>query len=245
MMLEISNLTKKYSNNFIALDNISLSVNKGEFVVVIGQSGAGKSTLLRCINNLEPHTGTILVEGLCIEKLKHKALREARKNIAFIFQNYNLVENLSVLENVLHGMLGKIGFWRSVFGIYTRQEKNNALSLIEALGLLEMKYRCCADLSGGQKQRVGVARALMQKPSLILADEPTSSLDIASSNIVLNLLKENCKKNGITSVVNLHQIELAKKFADRIIALKNGQVVFDNIPSFLTDIEIKRIFGNS
>ena len=124
-------------------------------------------------------------------------------------------------------------------------KKNDALLLIEALGLLEMKYRCCADLSGGQKQRVGVARALMQKPSLILADEPTSSLDIASSNIVLNLLKENCKKNGITSVVNLHQIELAKKFADRIIALKNGQVVFDNIPSFLTDIEIKRIFGNS
>lgn len=245
MMLEISNLTKKYSNNFIALDNISLSVNKGEFVVVIGQSGAGKSTLLRCINNLEPHTGTILVEGFCIEKLKHKALREARKNIAFIFQNYNLVENLSVLENVLHGILGKIGFWRSIFGIYTREEKNDALLLIEALGLLEMKYRCCVDLSGGQKQRVGVARALMQKPSLILADEPTSSLDIASSNIVLNLLKENCKKNGITSVVNLHQIELAKKFADRIIALKNGQVVFDNIPSFLTDIEIKRIFGNS
>jgi len=245
MMLEISNLTKKYSNNFIALDNISLSVNKGEFVVVIGQSGAGKSTLLRCINNLESHTGTIFVEGFCIEKLKHKALREARKNIAFIFQNYNLVENLSVLENVLHGILGKIGFWRSIFGIYTREEKNDALLLIEALGLLEMKYRCCADLSGGQKQRVGVARALMQKPSLILADEPTSSLDIASSNIVLNLLKENCKKNGITSVVNLHQIELAKKFADRIIALKNGQIIFDNIPSFLTDIEIKRIFGNS
>ena len=243
-MLEISKLTKKYTNGFLALDNVSLSVNKGEFMVVIGQSGAGKSTLLRCINNLEPHTGRILVEGLCIEKLKQRALREVRKNIAFIFQNYNLVENLSVLENVLHGMLGKIGFWRSVFGIYTHQEKNNALSLIEALGLLEMKYRCCADLSGGQKQRVGIARALMQKPSLILADEPTSSLDIASSNIVLNLLKENCKKNGITCVVNLHQIELAKKFADRIVALKNGQVVFDGFPPALTESELRKIFEN-
>ena len=243
-MLEISKLTKKYTNGFLALDNVSLSVNKGEFMVVIGQSGAGKSTLLRCINNLEPHTGTILVEGLCIEKLKQRALKEARKNIAFIFQNYNLVENLSVLENVLHGMLGKIGFWRSVFGMYTRQEKNNALSLIEALGLLEMKYRCCADLSGGQKQRVGIARALMQKPRLILADEPTSSLDVASSNIVLNLLKENCKKNGITCVVNLHQIELAKKFADRIVALKNGQVVFDGFPTSLTETELKKIFEN-
>ena len=243
-MLEISKLTKKYTNGFLALDNVSLSVNKGEFMVVIGQSGAGKSTLLRCINNLEPHTGTILVEGLCIEKLNRRALKEVRKNIAFIFQNYNLVENLSVLENVLHGMLGKIGFWRSVFGIYTRQEKNNALSLIEVLGLLEMKYRCCADLSGGQKQRVGIARALMQKPRLILADEPTSSLDVASSNIVLNLLKENCKKNGITCVVNLHQIELAKKFADRIVALKNGQVVFDGFPPALTESELRKIFEN-
>ena len=243
-MLEISKLTKKYTNGFIALDNVSLSVNKGEFVVVIGQSGAGKSTLLRCINNLEPHTGTIFAEGFCIEKLNRRALREVRKDIAFIFQNYNLVENLSVLENVLHGILGKIGFWRSVFGIYTRQEKNNALSLIEVLGLLEMKYRCCADLSGGQKQRVGIARALMQKPRLILADEPTSSLDVASSNIVLNLLKENCKKNGITCVVNLHQIELAKKFADRIVALKNGQVVFDGFPSALTESELRKIFEN-
>ncbi|MGP1519917.1 MAG: phosphonate ABC transporter ATP-binding protein [Treponema sp.] len=241
-MLEISNLTKRYNNGFLALDNVSFSVKEGEFVAVVGQSGAGKSTLLRCINNLEEHSGNVVVNGLCIEKLSQGALRKVRKDIAFIFQNYNLVENLSVLENVLHGILGKIGFFRSVFGIYKQEEKEEACLLIEALGLLNMRYRCCVDLSGGQKQRVGIARALMQSPSIILADEPTSSLDVNSTNIVLNLLKKKCKEKGITSVVNLHQIEGAKKFADRIIALKKGKIVFDASPQFLTDDEIKKIF---
>lgn len=241
-MLEISNLTKRYSNGIIALDDVSFSVKKGEFVVVIGQSGAGKSTLLRCINNLEEHTGRVLVEGLCIEKFNSRALRNIRKNIAFIFQNYNLVENLSVLENVLHGILGKIGFFRSIFGIYKKEEKRNALLLIEALGLLDMEYRCCADLSGGQKQRVGIARALMQAPSIILADEPTSSLDINSANTVLKMLKESCKKKNIACIVNLHQIEVAKIFADRIIALKSGKIAFDAPPHLLTDADIKNIF---
>ncbi len=241
-MLEISNLTKRYNNGFLALDNVSFSIKEGEFVAVVGQSGAGKSTLLRCINNLEEHSGNVVVNGLCIEKLGQGALRKVRKDIAFIFQNYNLVENLSVIENVLHGILGKIGFFRSVFGIYKQEEKEEACLLIEALGLLDMRYRCCVDLSGGQKQRVGIARALMQSPSIILADEPTSSLDVNSTSIVLNLLKKKCKEKGITLVVNLHQIEGAKKFADRIIALKKGKIVFDASPQFLTDDEIKKIF---
>lgn len=241
-MLEVYNLTKTYHNGLVALDNISFSVKKGEFVVVIGKSGAGKSSLLRCINNLEEYSGKVMVKSFCIEKLKPKALRELRKDIAFIFQSYNLVESLSVLENILHGILGKMGFLRSVFGIYTREEKRNALFLIESLGLSDMKYRCCADLSGGQKQRVGVARALMQEPSIVLADEPTSSLDVSSTDIVLNLLKEKCKEKGMTCLVNLHQIEVAKKFADRIIALKKGRIVFDASPCFLTDIEVKKIF---
>lgn len=243
-MIEIYNLTKKYSNGLIALDNVSFLVNKGEFVVVIGQSGAGKSTLLRCINNLEEHGGKVKINGSCIEKLGKNELTNVRKNIAFIFQNYNLVESLSVLENVLHGLLGKIGFFRSIFGVYTKEEKKNAFLLMEALGLLDMKYRYCTDLSGGQKQRVGIARALMQSPSIILADEPTSSLDVNSTNVVLSLLKEKCKAKGITCIVNLHQIEVAKKFADRIVALKKGKIVFDNSPSFLTDAEIKEIFEN-
>lgn len=244
-MLEISNLTKKYTTSrLIALDNVSFSVKKGEFVAVIGQSGAGKSTLLRCINGLEAHTGSVVLEGLCIEKLSARKLREARKNIAFIFQNYNLVENLSVIENVLHGILGKIGFFRSIFGVYKREEKRNALLLLESLGLSDMPYRCCLDLSGGQKQRVGIARALMQSPSIVLADEPTSSLDVNSSNIVLNLLKENCKARKITCIVNLHQIEVAKRFADRIIALKKGKIVFDNEPTNLNDVAINEIFKN-
>ena len=244
-MLEISNLTKKYSNGFVALDNVSFSVKKGEFVVIVGQSGAGKSTLLRCINNLEEHEGKIVIDELCIEELKSKDLRETRKNIAFIFQEYNLVESLSVLENVLHGILGKMGFLRGIFGIYTKEEKQKAFSLIETLEILDAQYRCCADLSGGQKQRVGIARALMQSPSLILADEPTSSLDVNSTNLVLNLLKEQCKSNGITCIVNLHQIDVAKRFADRIIALKKGKIVFNASPSFLTDYEIKKIFENN
>ncbi|MGP1437716.1 MAG: phosphonate ABC transporter ATP-binding protein [Treponema sp.] len=241
-MLKISNLTKKYSNALIALDNVSFSVKKGEFVAIIGQSGAGKSTLLRCINNLEEHSGTIMLEGACIEQARN--LRELRKNIAFIFQNYNLVENLSVIENVLHGILGKIGFFRSIFGIYNKEEKRKALLLLESLGLSQMPYRCCVALSGGQKQRVGIARALMQSPSIILADEPTSSLDINSTNIVLNLLKERCKENNITCIVNLHQIDVAKIFADRIIALKKGKIVFDDVPSRLNDIALKNIFEN-
>lgn len=243
-MLTVSNLTKKYSNSFIALDDVSFSVKRGEFVAVIGQSGAGKSTLLRCINNLEPHSGEITVQGLCVEKLSNRNLRGLRKDIAFIFQNYNLVENLSVIENVLHGILGKIGFFRSIFGVYRKEEKRKALLLIKSLGLLDMAYRCCMDLSGGQKQRVGIARALMQSPSIILADEPTSSLDVNSTDVVLKLLKENCKKNNITCLVNLHQIEVAKVFADRIIALKRGKIVFDGTPSFLNDITIKNIFEN-
>lgn len=243
-MLEITNLTKKYDNGFVALDNVSFSIDRGEFIIVIGQSGAGKSTLLRCINNLESHSGRVQIDGVCIEKLKSKDLREVRKNIAFIFQNYNLVESLSVIENVLHGILGKIGFFRSIFGVYKTEEKQRALLLIESLGLLGMQYRCCVDLSGGQKQRVGIARALMQNPLVILADEPTSSLDVNSTDIVLQLLKENCKKKGIACIVNLHQIDIAKKFGDRIIALKKGQIVFDNAPNFLTDVEIKKIFEN-
>ncbi len=241
-MLTISHLSKDYATFPFALKDISFSVERGEMVAIIGHSGAGKSTLLRCINSLTEHNGKVYINGECLEEASAKNLRKIRTNIAMIFQDYNLVESLSVIENVLHGILGKISFFRSIFSLYTKKEKEKALSLIDAVGLASMPFRSCASLSGGQKQRVGIARAIMQEPILILADEPTSSLDINSSNIILNLLKNMCKERSIACIINLHQIDLAKSFADRIIALKKGEIVFNGIPSNLNEEVLKQIF---
>ena len=242
-MLEVKGVSKDYGNGEKALDNVSFSVARSEVVGIIGKSGAGKSTLLQCINRMCEHTGEIIINGECIEKANSKALRKIRSSVGMIFQNYNLVESLSVFENVLHGCLGKMGFWRGMLGWYTKEECKKAYELIDAVGLSSMPYRACVNLSGGQKQRVGIARALMAEPVLILADEPTSSLDVASSNLILELLKKICKEKGIAAIISLHQIELAKKFSDRIIALKDGKIIFDCLPQSLNDEKQALIFN--
>ena len=240
-MLNISCLSKTYPGGVIALKDVSLTVEKGEIVAVIGSSGAGKSTLLKCINRLTDGQGSIIFEDKHIMQLKGKALCHARSKIGMIFQNYNLVEPLSVLENVLHGRLGKMSFFRSIFSLYTDEELQMACELIEAVGLREMRERACFTLSGGQKQRVGIARSLMQQPLIILGDEPTSSLDINTSRTVLSLLRTACKERGIACIINLHQIDEAKEFADRIVGLKAGKVVFDGTPSQLDSNILKNI----
>lgn len=241
-MLEITALSKTYSNGECALSDISFSLAKGEILAVIGHSGAGKSTLLRCINRMEECEGEIKMAGISITKAKKGELRRLRCNIAMMHQNYNLVESLSVIENVLHGQIGRIGFLRGLFGIYTNEEKKEALAIIEEVGLTEFAFRTCLTLSGGQKQRVGIGRAIMQNAAIILADEPTSSLDIATSESVLNLIKKLVRNKGVSVIVNLHQIELAKNFADRIIGLKKGRIVFEGNPSMLTEQALKTIF---
>ena len=240
-IIEISSVSKRYSSGVVALDNVSLSVAEGEILAVIGSSGAGKSTLLKCINRLVEYEGEIFFEGIPITKINGRSLRQVRSKIGMIFQNYNLVDCLPVIDNVLHGLLGKLSFFRSIFSLYTKEELEQAIKIIDAVGLSDMKMRACSALSGGQKQRVGIARSLMQQPSIILADEPTSSLDIKTSRTVLQLLQKNCKERGIACIINLHQIEAAKEFADRIVGLKSGQVVFDGKASELNEDVLKKI----
>lgn len=240
-VLTISSLSKTYSNGVLALEDVSLSLAEGEILAVIGSSGAGKSTLLKCINRLTESEGCIVFENVPITRIRGRTLRHIRSKIGMIFQNYNLVESLPVIDNVLHGLLGKLGFFRSIFSLYTKDELAKADEIIDAVGLSEMKMRACSALSGGQKQRVGIARALMQQPSIILADEPTSSLDIKTSRTVLQLLKKNCKERGIACIINLHQIQEAKEFADRIVGLKMGRMVFDGKASELSEDALKKI----
>jgi phosphonate ABC transporter, ATP-binding protein len=246
LILEVHNISKTYGSDKAALKNISFSLNEGETVAVIGASGAGKSTMLRCINRLiEFDSGKIIFDGKDIKRAGKKELKHIRSKIGMVFQHYNLVERLNALENVLHGCLGSIPVYRGAFGFYTTEEKKNAYSLLQKVGLEDFVYKYCSELSGGQKQRVGIARALMQEPKLLLCDEPVSSLDPKSSETVLDYIKFFSSTKKIACIINLHQIDFAKKYADRIIALRAGEIVYDGKPSELSE-EILRseIFKN-
>ncbi|MHB8072764.1 phosphonate ABC transporter ATP-binding protein [Desulfosporosinus fructosivorans] len=244
-LLELKNVTKNYNHECCALDNISFSVNKGEFVSVIGPSGSGKSTLLRCINRIiEPTSGEICVDGVISSSLNKQKLRKLRTRIGMIFQHYNLVERLTVIENVLHGRLGYKSTLAGVFGRYSQEEKSQAFRILEMLGLNEQVNKRCDQLSGGQKQRVGIARALVQNPKLILCDEPIASLDPNASKIIMDHLRNISTEMGITVIVNLHQVEVALKYSDRIIGVNNGKVVFDGPPSELTTRQIHDIYDS-
>lgn len=242
-LLSIQNLKKRYNGGTIALDGINLEVKTAEFIAVIGPSGAGKSTLLRCINRLiEPSEGSISFQGQRIDQMKAKELRQARSHIGMIFQHYNLVNRLSVLENVLHGRLGYMSSWAGVFNRYSEADKQDAIALLQKVGLDKEVYKRADELSGGQKQRVGVCRALAQKPKLILADEPIASLDPRSSAVVMDAIHRNCTEQGIACLVNLHQVETAKQYASRIVGIKGGKVVFDGPPQALTDYHTSLIY---
>ncbi|WCF09189.1 phosphonate ABC transporter ATP-binding protein [Paenibacillus thiaminolyticus] len=242
-LLTIQNLKKRYNGGTIALDGINLEVKTAEFIAVIGPSGAGKSTLLRCINRLiEPSEGSISFQGQRIDQMKAKELRQARSRIGMIFQHYNLVNRISVLENVLHGRLGYMSSLAGVFNRYSEADKQDAIALLQKVGLDKEVYKRADELSGGQKQRVGVCRALAQKPKLILADEPIASLDPRSSAVVMDAIHRNCTEQGIACLVNLHQVETAKQYASRIVGIKGGKVVFDGPPQALTDYHTSLIY---
>lgn len=245
-VLDIQNLTKSYNNKGKALHDVSLSVQEGEFVTVIGSSGAGKSTLLRCVNRLiDASHGCISFDGKNVVTLSKRELRQVRRRVSMVFQHYNLVYRSTAIENVLQGRLGYKNGLASIFGFYTEEEKKQAFDILGQLGLAEFAYRRCDQLSGGQKQRVGIARALVQDPLLILADEPIASLDPKSSRAIMEHLRWVADTLGIACLVNLHQVDYAIEFSDRVVGLKEGKVVFDGTPAELDAEAIAFIYGTS
>lgn len=245
-VLKFVNVNKYYNNNVHALHNINLEIAAGEFISVIGPSGSGKSTLLRTVNRLiDVSDGEICLDGENITGIGGKKLRAVRRKVGMIFQNYNLVYRLSVLQNVLHGYLGYLDGIKGFLGIYPEEEKLRAISLLEEMGLGAFCYNRAADLSGGQKQRVGIARAIMQRPKIMLADEPIASLDPSSAKNIMDILVGLVKDRQITCIVNLHQLEVAKKYSTRIIGLSKGTIVFDGKPEELTDEVVEKIYGTS
>ncbi|MFW5733473.1 MAG: phosphonate ABC transporter ATP-binding protein [Oceanidesulfovibrio sp.] len=240
-MLRVHEISKTYGNGFVGLHPVSLEFNAGDFIVLLGKSGAGKSTLLRCLNHLNvPTSGHLEVDG--IGKItSRKLLRQHRLRTAMIFQQHQLIARHTALQNVL---VARVGFHSSLRGLapYPREERRLALECLERVGLMDKAANRVDSLSGGQQQRVGIARALAQKPRIILADEPVASLDPGTSHSVLSQLRDICREDGILLVVSLHQVELAKDYADRIIALSGGRITFDGLPELLTEHNLKSIY---
>lgn len=242
--LRIEGLTKTYANGVQALKHVSLTVNRGEFVVIIGLSGSGKSTLLRCINRLvEPSGGRIWLGEEEITGASISELRTLRRKIGFIFQQFNLVPRSRVIHNVLAGRLGFNTTWRSLLGLFRDDDVRAAFANLDRVGIAEKAYERADALSGGQQQRVAIARALMQSPSLILADEPIASLDPATSHGVMRYLEEINRDDGTTVLCNLHQLSLARRYASRLIALKDGEVVLDGKPADVNAKMFLEIYG--
>lgn len=244
-LLSIRKLEKTYPSGVRALKGVDLDVQSGEFLVVIGLSGSGKSTLLRCVNRLhEPTAGQILFQGKDIHSSRSaQDVRELRKKIGMIFQHFNLIPRQSVLQNVLMGALGRKSTWQSFWGLFSKEEKQEAMENLRLVGIEEKASLRADQLSGGQKQRVAIARALMQKPLLLLADEPVSSLDPATCHAVMDYLKKINQELGITVIVNLHFLSLVRKYATRVVALKNGELVFTGRPEDITEEWFQRIYG--
>ncbi len=245
-ILEFQNVSKLYNNTTKALTDISFSVDEGEFVSIIGPSGSGKSTILRCVNRLVDATkGTIIFDGHDINRADKRELRRIRTKTGMIFQHYNLVDRLSVIENVLHGRLGHKTTMSGVVGYYSEEEKERAFEILAKLGLSEQAYKRCDELSGGQKQRVGIARSLMQEPRLILCDEPIASLDPSSARVIMDYLKNINETMKITCIFNLHQVDVALKYSKRIIGITSGRIVYDGPPEELTKAKIYEIYQSS
>jgi len=243
-MLTIQDLTKFYPTGAKALNGVSFRVDEPKVITIIGPSGAGKSTLIRCINRLvEPTSGKILLDGTDIAVLSSRGLRKARRRMGMIFQEYNLVERLTVMENVLSGRLGYIGFWRAYRRKYPPEDVTAAFKLLNRVGLEGYQNTRADALSGGQRQRVGIARALMQRPDLLLVDEPTASLDPKTSRQIMRLLVELAHENNTPALVNIHDVALAQTFSDRIIGLADGRIVFDGTAADITSDVLTQIYG--
>jgi len=242
--LSIRNLSKEYTPGKPVLRGISLDLSDQGITAIIGPSGTGKSTLIRCINRLvEPTAGEILFEGADLVKLDRRGLRLARRHIGMVFQEYNLVERLTVMENLLCGRLGYVPPLKAWLRKYPQEDIARAFELLDVVGLSEFVNQRADSLSGGQRQRVGIARALMQEPRLLLADEPTSSLDPKTSVEIMSLIRDLCRSRNIPVMINMHDVELAKRFADRIIGMSQGSVVYDGASAGLSDEQLKTIYG--
>ncbi|MBM3134464.1 MAG: phosphonate ABC transporter ATP-binding protein [Chloroflexi bacterium] len=243
-MLKIENLTKVYPNGTVALRDVSFEVADGEFLAVIGLSGSGKSTLLRCINRLiEPTSGRITWNGTDLTALSQSEMRKVRRQMGMVFQQFNLVKRSSVMTNVLSGRLGYVSPYQSLFNYFSADDHGRALKNLERLGLQDKAYVRADSLSGGQQQRVGIARALMQEPKLILADEPVASLDPVLSHSILKYLEQMNKEDGITVLCSLHFLDLVHRYSTRAIGLKEGRIVFQGLPQEIDDAQFKTIFG--
>jgi len=243
-MLRLQNLEKQYRTGDLALKGVDLDVPDGQIMALIGPSGAGKSTLIRCINRLvEPTGGKVFLNDLELSALGAGQLRRARRRMGMIFQEYALVERLSVMENVLSGRLGYVGFWRSYLRKFPQSDIDEAFRLLGRVGLDHMVDKRADELSGGQRQRVGICRALAQDPELLLVDEPTASLDPKTSRQIMRLVCELCKERNLSAIINIHDVMLAQMFAERIVGLKLGEIVYDGPPDGLTSEVLTEIYG--
>jgi phosphonate transport system ATP-binding protein len=243
-MLRLEKLVKRYKTGDQALKGIDLEVPSGQVMALIGPSGAGKSTLIRCVNRLvEPTSGSVRLGDVEITGLGSRELRRARRRMGMIFQEYALVERLTVMENVLSGRLGFVGFWRSYFRRFPKKDVDEAFRLLERVGLDHMVDKRADELSGGQRQRVGIARALIQNPDLLLVDEPTASLDPKTSRQIMRLICELCEERHLAAIINIHDVLLAQMFARRVVGLQAGEIVYDGAADGLGSDDLTRIYG--
>jgi len=243
-MLRLENLKKRYPTGDEALKGVSLEIPDSQVMALIGPSGAGKSTLIRCVNRLvEPTSGSATLNDTDLTTLSRRHLRRARRRMGMIFQEYALVERLTVMENVLSGRLGYVGFWQSWFRKFPADDVREAFRLLDRVGLAHMADKRADELSGGQRQRVGIARALIQNPELLLVDEPTASLDPKTSRQIMRLICELCRERGLAAIINIHDVLLAQMFAERVVGLRFGEVVYDGPPTGLTPDVLTEIYG--
>ena len=245
-MIKFENVSVTYPGGVEALKDLNLEIKDGDFIIIVGLSGAGKSTLLRTVNNLvKPSTGSVYLEGKNVTSAKKKELKKIRSQIGMIFQTFNLVNRSTVLKNVLTGRLSNISTIRSILGLWPKDQKEMAFEALNQVEILEKAYVRASNLSGGQQQRVGIARALSQKPKVMLADEPVASLEPITSRVVMSYLKKINTELGITTIVNLHFLDLAKEFGDRLIGLRDGKLVFDGNVNDVSDEDFENIYGRS
>ena len=243
-MLRLEKLTKQYKTGAHALKGVDLEIPKSQVIALIGPSGAGKSTLIRCINRLvEPTSGKVYLNDLELTSLSSRNLRKNRRRMGMIFQEYALVERLTVMENVLSGRLGYVGFWRSYFRKFPQDDIKEAYRLLDRVGLMDMVDKRADELSGGQRQRVGICRALIQNPDLLLIDEPTASLDPKTSRQIMRLINELCEERELAAIINIHDVQLAQMFSQRVVGLELGTVVYDGPPDGLTSDVLTQIYG--
>ena len=245
-MIRFTDVSVRYPNGTVGLEGLDLEIPDGQFVVVVGLSGAGKSTLIRTINGLVPTTsGSLEVEGQRVDGARKRELRDLRARVGMIFQSFNLVTRSTVLNNVLVGRLHATPTWRSLFGWYRKDDVELAFQALERVGIVEKAYTRASELSGGQQQRVAIARVLAQEPSVILADEPVASLDPPTANLVMRDLQRINRELGITTIVNLHFLDLARTYADRIVGMRAGRLVFDGTAEEADDAVFAEIYGRS